>query len=64
MQEDPIVSEIRQVRQAHAERFHFDLDAIFADIKEEERRSGATFVRFPSRRLESAESVHEGTKRG
>lgn len=55
MQDDPIVSEVRQVRQEHAARFGFDLDAIFQDLKEQERRSGATFVRFPARHLESVE---------
>ena len=54
MQDDPIVDEVRQVRQAHAARFHFDLDAIFQDLKEQERRSGDTFVRFPARRMEPA----------
>jgi hypothetical protein len=41
---DPIVDEIRQVRDAHAARFNYDLDAIFRDIKEQETKSGLTFV--------------------
>jgi hypothetical protein len=41
---DPIVDEIRRVRDAHAARFHYDLDAIFRDIKEQEKQSGRTFV--------------------
>lgn len=41
---DPILDEVRQVRDAHAARFNFDLDAIFADIKEREKSSGLKFV--------------------
>jgi hypothetical protein len=41
---DPIVDEVRRVRDAHAARFNYDLDAIFADIKEREKKSGLKFV--------------------
>jgi hypothetical protein len=50
---DPIVDEVRRVRDAHASRFNCDLDAIFRDIKEQERVSGRAFVSFPPRKLES-----------
>ena len=41
---DPIVDEVRRVRDALAARFNYDLDAIFRDIKEQEKKSGHTFV--------------------
>ncbi len=41
---DPIVDEIRQVRDAYAARFNFDLDAMFRDIKTRERLTGLKFV--------------------
>ncbi|MBI3272416.1 MAG: hypothetical protein HYZ53_25720 [Planctomycetes bacterium] len=41
---DPIVDEVRRVRDAHAARFGYDLDAIFRDIKEQEKKSGRKFV--------------------
>jgi hypothetical protein len=41
---DPIVDEVRRVRDAHAARFHYDLDAIFQDIKQREKESGLKFV--------------------
>ena len=41
---DPIVDEVRRVRDAHAARFNYDLDAIFRDIKEQEKTSGRKFV--------------------
>jgi hypothetical protein len=49
---DPIVDEVRRVRDAHAAMFNYDLDAIFQDIKEQERTSGLTFVSYPPRRIE------------
>ena len=41
---DPIVDEVRRVRDAYAARFNYDLDAMFQDIKERERKSGLRFV--------------------
>jgi len=35
---DPIVEEVRAARQRHASRFHNDLDAIVADLREKEKR--------------------------
>jgi hypothetical protein len=46
---DPIVEEVRRVRDAHAAMFNYDLDAIFQDIKEQEKQSGLKFVSYPPR---------------
>ena len=46
---DPIVDEIRRVRDAHAARFNYDLDAIFQDIKERESKNGLKFVQGVAR---------------
>jgi len=46
---DPIVDEVRRVRDAHAARFNYDLDAIFQDIKEREQKSGLNFVQGVAR---------------
>ena len=43
---DPIVDEVRRIRDAHAGRFNYDLRAIFKDIKEQQIRSGLKFVSF------------------
>lgn len=43
---DPIVDEVRRVRDEHAARFDYDLWAIFRDIKEKQNRSGLHFVSF------------------
>jgi hypothetical protein len=49
---DPIVDEVRRIRDAHAAKFNYDLDAIFQDIKEQEKKSGLKFVSYPPRRTE------------
>jgi hypothetical protein len=49
---DPIVDEVRRIRDAHAARFNYDLDAIFQDIKEQEQNSGRTFVSPPTNKVE------------
>jgi hypothetical protein len=54
---DPIVDEVRRVRDAYAARFNYDLDAIFRDIKEQEKKSGLQFVTFPPRRIEPRQSL-------
>jgi hypothetical protein len=46
------VDEVRRVRDAHAAIFNYDLDAIFQDIKEQEKKSGLKFVSYPPRKTE------------
>jgi hypothetical protein len=48
---DPIVDEVRRIRDEHAAKFNYDLDAIFQDIKEQERKSGRKFVSYPPRAI-------------
>lgn len=52
MWEDKIVEEVRQVRTEHAEKFNFDLKAIFADLKKQEKKSQRKFVSFTPKRLQ------------
>ena len=52
MQFDPIVEEVRRVREEHAAKFNYDLDAIFRDIKDAERLSGCLFASYPPRNPE------------
>jgi hypothetical protein len=37
---DPIVDEVRRVRDAYAARFNYDLRAIYRDLKEKEKQNG------------------------
>ena len=51
MKDDPIVAEVRRIRQEHAVRFGYDLDLIVEDLKAQEQASGRHYIRLPSRRL-------------
>ena len=59
MPPDPIVEEVRRIRDEHAAKFNYDLDAIFRDIKEQEKRSGRTYVSYPPKRIEKPNPVAE-----
>ena len=54
---DPIIAELRAVRDAHAARFNFDVKAIFEDLQARQKASGRKYVRYPAKRayLESKE---------
>ena len=47
---DPIIAEVRAVRDQHAARFDYDLEAIFRDIRARQKASGREYVRYPARR--------------
>jgi hypothetical protein len=49
MRDDPIVDEVRRVRDEHARRFGYDLEAIFRDLKAREKETGKHYSRYPSR---------------
>ena len=49
MNDDPIVAEVRRIRDEHAAQFNYDLDAIYQDLKERERTSGRKYVRYEPR---------------
>lgn len=46
MREDPIVEEIRKVREEHAARFYYDLDAIYQDLKRLQQESDREYLDF------------------
>ncbi|MEW5830142.1 MAG: hypothetical protein AB1846_14710 [Chloroflexota bacterium] len=50
MWNDPIVDEVRRVRDAHARKFNYDLQAIAADLKKQQETSGRKFITLPPRK--------------
>lgn len=58
---DPIVEEVRLARAEHAEKFGYDLKAIFADLRQQQRESGGEYVSFPAKRIPT-ESQEEPTR--
>lgn len=57
MWEDPIVAEVRKVREAHAAQFNYNLEAIYRNLKRQEKNSARAFVSYPPRRIESVEMI-------
>jgi len=64
MYDDPIVADIRRLRDEYAQRFNYDLEAICRDLREQQQRSGRRVVKRrpkrPSRR--QAMGIHEVTE--
>ena len=58
MWEDPIVERIHKIREEHARKFDFDLQAIYNDLKAQEKKSGRKIVSLPiqKRHLEEVNS--------
>jgi len=57
MKDDPIVAEVRAIRESHAAKFGYDLDAIYRDVKQREKASGRSFVTFRPRRRKPTRDV-------
>jgi hypothetical protein len=53
--QDPIVEEVRAIRDAYAARFKYDLQAICRDLKAQEHQCGWQTVSFPPRPAKSVE---------
>ena len=58
---DPIIAEVRAVRDQHAARFGYDVKAIFRDIQARQEASGRQYVRYPARRI-APESEVQATR--
>ena len=50
MQKDPIVEEVRRVRERHAAKYGYDLDAICKALREDQRRSRRKVVSLPPKK--------------
>ena len=46
---DPIIAEVRAVRDDYADRFGYDVEAIFRDIRSRQEISDRKYVRYPAR---------------
>ena len=42
--DDPIVKDVRKVREHLAQKFNFDLHAIFSDVRERQKTLGARLI--------------------
>lgn len=59
MHTDPIIDELRAVRDEHAARCGYDIEAIFRDIRARENASGRDYVSRPARRTTATGNTDE-----
>ena len=57
MWRDPIVEEVRAVRETYAKQFDYDIEAIYRDLKKQETDSGRKFISLPPKRIEPVKQV-------
>lgn len=57
MWEDPIVKEVRRIREEHSARFEHDLDRIYGELKKLEEASGRRYASYPARSAEPLAKV-------
>ena len=50
MWKDSIVEDVRKVRKEHAAKFNYNLDAIYQDLKKQQKRGGRKVVSLPAKR--------------
>ena len=53
MKTDPVLAEIRRVREAYAEQFRGDVRAMLADIRRRQKEGGRLTVAGTPKRIES-----------
>jgi hypothetical protein len=58
--EDPIVKEVREIRDSIARQCNYDVRALFQHIKAHERASGRNFVTYPPNRIKPERPGQEG----
>ena len=59
MQRDTIVEEVRQLRDAYAKKFNYDLDAICRDLQEKQKLSRKKVISLPPKRLKKDDGTSE-----
>jgi len=53
MKDDPIVAEVRRIRDAHAAKFNYDIRAIAEDLRSREGKDGGRVVSLKPKRLKA-----------
>ena len=57
MWQDPIIAEVRRIREAYVKQFNYDLQALYSALKEQEERSPRLKVSFPPKRVISPQAT-------
>jgi hypothetical protein len=61
---DSIIAEVRRAREAYAKQFHYDVQAMWRDLKARQHKSGRKVVALAPKRVElipqeRSEELHE-----
>lgn len=56
MKSDPIVAEVRTIRDELSAQCAYDIKKMFRDLRERQTDSGRTYVGYPARRIDSTET--------
>ena len=62
MKDDPIVAEVRAIRDELAAQCGYDIKTMFRKIREQQARSGRKYVSYPARRIASVEDTGPGRR--
>ena len=54
MGDDELIEEVRAIRESYAERFGFDVRAIFLDAMERQKKSGRQLVTLEPRKISTS----------
>lgn len=57
MRDDPIVEEVRRIRQEYAKRFEYDVRAMAGDLRKREQRHSDRLVSFPAKPARQRETA-------
>ena len=57
---DPIVNEVRRVRDELAKKFNYDVDAIFSDLREKQRKFSDRIVNLRKQRKDEQAREENG----
>lgn len=52
---DEVIKELWNIKEEHAAKFNYDLEAIFRDLKERQEKSGRVVVSFAPKKTEEIE---------
>lgn len=62
MKLDPVLAEIRRVREAYAEKFAGDVKAMLDDIRARQKQGGRQSVSRPAKRIQTPPQSASGDK--
>lgn len=62
MWKDPVVEEVRAIRDEYARRFDYDIEAICRDLRAQEAHCGHEVVQLPPKRVHTAPDLPDPEK--